>query len=88
MGRSVWGQPADWVMAEGPLDGRLVRVTMRDHPENVRYPTWWHARTYGLLAANPFGRQAFQGAHAPNGAIELSEETPLRLRYVIDIAAF
>ena len=88
MGRSVWGQPADWVMAEGPLDGRLVRVTMRDHPENVRYPTWWHARTYGLLAANPFGRQAFQGAHAPSGAIELSEETPLRLRYVIDIAAF
>ena len=34
-------------------------VTLMDHPSNLRHPTWWHARDYGFMAANPFGRAAF-----------------------------
>jgi len=31
-----------------------------DHPQNPRHPTWWHARDYGLFAANPFGQHDFE----------------------------
>jgi hypothetical protein len=31
---------------------------MVDHPKNPGYPTYWHARGYGLFAANPLGQAA------------------------------
>ena len=34
---------------------------MFDHPSNVRFPTHWHARTYGLITANRFGTDHFKG---------------------------
>jgi hypothetical protein len=48
---------------------------MFDHPGNLRFPTHWHARTYGLLTANRFGTDHFamsEGSHLgvicrPNG---------------------
>lgn len=82
----VWGQRAAWVLAEGPVDGRLVRVTMHDDPDNPWRPTWWHARGYGLLAMNPFGRRAFEGPAAPSGARTLAPGVPLRARVTIAIA--
>ena len=30
-----------------------------DHPKNPGYPTHWHARGYGLFAANPLGAKVF-----------------------------
>ena len=27
---------------------------MFDHTLNLRYPTYWHVRNYGLMTANPF----------------------------------
>ena len=29
-----------------------VTLAMLDHPKNVGFPTYWHARGYGLFAAN------------------------------------
>src|SRR5262249_47707676 len=54
----VWGKPADWCAYSGMVDGHRVGVIMIPHPENFRR-SWFHARNYGLLAANPFGRNAF-----------------------------
>ncbi|MNR51707.1 hypothetical protein D3C85_1714210 [compost metagenome] len=34
-------------------------MTIIDHPENPGYPTYWHARDYGLFAANPLGQEIF-----------------------------
>lgn len=82
----VWGRRAAWVLAEGPVDGRLVRVTMRDDDGNPWQPTWWHARGYGLLALNPFGRRAFEGADAPSGARTVAPDAPLRFRVALAIA--
>lgn len=82
----VWGKRAAWVLAEGPVDGRLVRVTMRDDADNPWQPTWWHARSYGLLALNPFGRHAFAGADAPTGARTIEPATPLRFRIELVVA--
>jgi hypothetical protein len=51
---AVWGRHADWVTMSGPVAGRTYSITFMDHPSNLRHPTRWHAREYGLFAANPF----------------------------------
>ena len=58
----AWGKRAKWVAYYGPdSGGKPVVVSLMDHPSNLRHPTWWHARDYGLLAANPFGQHDFEG---------------------------
>ncbi|MDE0888343.1 MAG: PmoA family protein [Phycisphaerales bacterium] len=79
-----WGRRSKSIVAEGPVDGRLVRVRMTDAGGNPRHPTWWHARKYGLLAANPFGRRAFEGG-GTSGAMTITKESPLRLRYAVEL---
>lgn len=54
----VWGKQADWCDYHGILDGRPVGAALFTHPDNFRR-SWFHARDYGLLVANPFGRKAF-----------------------------
>jgi hypothetical protein len=63
----------------------LVRVEVVDAERNLRHPTWWHARQYGLLAANPFGRRAFEG-QGESGAVTVTRNSPLRLRYAVNLA--
>ena len=36
-----------------------VTIAILDHPSNPNSPTYWHARGYGLFAANVFGRKVF-----------------------------
>jgi hypothetical protein len=58
-GDDVWSTRAKWVMLTGTSEGESVAVAICDHPSNAGYPTHWHARGYGLFAANPFGRADF-----------------------------
>ena len=59
---ACWGKRANWVAFTGPDEtGQPAVVALMDHPSNLRHPTWWHARDYGLLAANPFGIHDFEG---------------------------
>jgi hypothetical protein len=51
---AVWGQHAKWVTMSGPIGDKTYTITIMDHPSNPRHPTRWHARDYGLFAANPF----------------------------------
>ncbi len=78
-----WGRRSRSVIAEGPVGGRLVRVVMTDDTPGTEAPTHWHARTYGLLAANPFGRRAFEGRGAPSGSVTLTPDAPFRRRIVV-----
>lgn len=56
-----WGKKSSWVAFHGPDDqGKPAVIAMMDHPQNLRHETWWHARDYGLLAANPFGIHDFE----------------------------
>ncbi len=58
----VWGKHADWVCYYGPdPKGNAVGVVIFSHPSNLRSPTTWHARDYGLFAVNPFGLHDFEG---------------------------
>ena len=82
---ACWGRRSPWVEYEGPVGGRMVQVRITEDPENPRYPTWWHARDYGLFAANPFGRSDFErGANKMPMTVTKSE--PLRLRYTVDLS--
>jgi hypothetical protein len=58
-GGEVWGTRARWMKLSGIIDGDPVALVIYDHPDNVGYPTYWHARTYGLFAANPLGQKIF-----------------------------
>jgi hypothetical protein len=58
-GDDVWGTRGKWVNLNGVIASRPVSLVILDHPENVGYPTYWHARGYGLFAANPLGQKEF-----------------------------
>lgn len=74
----IWGQAARWCDASGEREGRRSGICLFCHPDNFG-PSWFHARDYGLLVANPFGRQALrQGAPS---RVEVAPGTSLRLRY-------
>lgn len=60
-GKDAWGKRAKWVDYYGvDRAGKGVGIAIFDHPENLRHPTWWHARHYGLFTANPFGQGNFE----------------------------
>jgi hypothetical protein len=84
---SVWGKRARWVLAQGEVDGEPAAVALMDHPQNLRHPTTWHARTYGLLAANPFGLSEFERKPKGTGEHVLAPNGSLRLRYRVLVFA-
>jgi hypothetical protein len=60
-GDDVWGTRGRWVNLTGTVANEPVSMVLLDHPSNVGYPTYWHARGYGLFAANPLGQNAMSG---------------------------
>lgn len=60
-GDAVWGTRARWVKLGSDYQGVPIGIVMMDHPDNPNHPTHWHARGYGLFAANPFGSKMFTG---------------------------
>jgi hypothetical protein len=79
-GAEVGGNAADWCDYSGTLAGRRVGITIFCHPDNFR-PSWFHARDYGFVAANPFGRAAFR--KGPPSKVVVKRGESLRLRYGI-----
>ena len=59
-GVKVWATRGRWCSLTGHNpEGKTVTVAMIDEPKNPGYPTYWHARGYGLFAANPLGASIF-----------------------------
>lgn len=80
----AWGKRAEWVDYYGPVDGETVGVAILDHPSNLRFPTYWHVRDYGLFAANPFGLHDFvRGAPRGAGSYTVPEGKTITFRYRI-----
>jgi hypothetical protein len=71
MGDDVWGKRARWMMLTGTVDKEPVTIAMLDTPSNPNFPTFWHARGYGLFAANPLGEKLFPD---PKKAFDLTLE--------------
>jgi hypothetical protein len=79
----VWGKAARWVGYWGPIDGAVMGIAMLDHPANLRHPSHWHARDYGLFAANPFGLHDFTKAPKGSGDHVIPAGGSLTLRYLL-----
>jgi hypothetical protein len=75
----VWGKRANWV--DGVIDGQELGVAVLDAPDSFRHPTYWHARGYGLLAANPFGLSYFLNDPKQNGGYTLPAGKTVKFRY-------
>jgi hypothetical protein len=79
--KNIWGKPADWVNYFGTISGQPVGIVVFDHPKSFHHPTTWHARAYGLLAANPFGIREFTRDPAKDGSWTIPEGGSLAFRY-------
>jgi hypothetical protein len=84
-GAAAWGKRARWVVYTAKVEGQVLAIGMFDHPQNHGHPTFWHARDYGLLAANPFGVHDFSGAPKGAGDLTVPAGQSLRLRYCVYI---
>lgn len=79
-----WGTRAKWMTLSGTAKGEEVVIAIFDHPKNSTYPTYWHARGYGLFAANPFGAKEFtKGAKTLNYTLEPKQSATFRFRILI-----
>ena len=83
-GVEVWGTRAKWMKLSGVVEGEPVTVAILDHPDNVGFPTFWHARPYGLFAANPLGQAVFtEGDMQLNYELPAGESTTFKYRILI-----
>lgn len=78
----VWGKQADWSDYGGLADGQRVGVVLMPDPQNFGR-SWFHARDYGLLVANPFGRNAFTKGEKSRVTVEKGDEFRLRFGVLV-----
>ena len=82
--KEAWGTRAKWMTLSGNVKGEDVVIGIFDHPKNPTYPTYWHARGYGLFAANPFGAKDFtNGKTVLNYTLEPGAKATFRFRILI-----
>lgn len=83
--KAIWGKRADWVDYDGTVAGEELGVAVFDSPRSFRHPTWWHGRSYGLLAANPFGWREFYRDPEKDGSWTVRQGNQLKFRYRVFI---
>lgn len=83
-GLDVWGTRAKWMDLYGNVEGEKISLVLCDHPKNQNYPTYWHARGYGLFSANPLGVKDFtQGKEELDFSIPAGLSTSFRYRVIV-----
>ena len=83
--KQLWGKPSKWCDYSGEISGEKLGMAILDHPDNPRHPVRWHARAYGLFAANPWGLAVFTNDKSQNGAMTIEPGKSLRYRYRVII---
>jgi hypothetical protein len=83
-GDAAWGTRGRWCNLSGKVGDEPVTITILDHPANPGFPTYWHARGYGLFAANPLGQKVFtNGKEELNLTLEPNQSVTFRYRILI-----
>jgi len=82
--KGCWGQRSAWCDYSGPIDGKMVGLSIFADPKNAE-PSCWHSRNYGLMTANPFGRQraAFPAVKDRTDLVRLKKGESIHFRYGI-----
>ncbi len=83
--KEIWGQRADWVDYSGNVSGESLGIAIFDNPQNLRHPSTWHARGYGLFSVNPFGESYFYRDPKRDGSYTIESGQSLTLRYLVII---
>ena len=83
-GKAVFGKRARWIDYWGKIDQKTVGIAVFDHPANPHHPTWWMARGYGYVAADPCGGHSIGGEPPGTGdlLIPAGESVTFRYRFV------
>lgn len=83
-GEAVWGTRARWMKLNGDIGDENISIAICDHAKNPNFPTYWHARGYGLFSANPFGVKDFtKGKENLNFTIAAGQSITFRYRVII-----
>jgi hypothetical protein len=83
-GDAAWGTRGRWMSLAGKVKNEPITLLILDHPNNVGFPTYWHARGYGLFAANPLGQAEFsRNVEKLNFALQPRQSTTFRYRLLI-----
>lgn len=83
-GEAVWSTRAKWMNLTGKMDNHDINIAILDHPKNVSYPSYWHARGYGLFAVNPLGAKVFSnGKEELNYTLKKGEILTFRYRTIV-----
>ena len=72
-GKETWGKASKWIDYSGNIDDNYVGMTIMPDPGNFR-SSWYHARDYGFVAANPFGREAMKQGEKSAVTVRKGEE--------------
>ncbi len=83
-GDKVWSTRGSWCSLTGTSEGKTVTLAILDNSKNPGYPTYWHARGYGLFAANPLGDHIFDPkAPEHNFTLEKGASTTFTYRVIL-----
>jgi hypothetical protein len=82
--KGVWGRRSDWNDYFGKVGDAAVGIAVFDDPRN-KQRACWHSREYGLMSANPFGRNGagFPDTKGQTELVKLAKGEHLKLRYGI-----
>ena len=84
-GNDAWSTRGNWCKVYGLMGADSVSIAIIDHPKNPNYPTFWHARGYGLFAANPLGEKIFtNGKSEKNLTLKKGESVTFKYRIMIE----
>jgi Methane oxygenase PmoA len=83
-GDSAWATRGNWCLLYGKKQQDTLSIAIIDHPSNPGYPTYWHARGYGLFAANPLGQKIFSnGKETLHFRLDKGHSAVFRYRIVL-----
>jgi hypothetical protein len=87
-GHAVWATRGRWTLLAGVVSTQTAKqpitIAIIDHPQNPGFPTYWHARGYGLFAANPLGESVFtEGKKSLDLTLEPGKSVTFRYRVLI-----
>ncbi|EHQ26916.1 DUF6807 domain-containing protein [Mucilaginibacter paludis] len=82
-GEAVFAKRAKWVKLTGSVHTEPVTLALMDNPQNLNYPAFWLARSYGLMSINPLGAEVFtHGAEKLNFRLPQGKQLSLKYRFV------